>query len=71
MVLPVHYIRGLNTVIFLVRESFIVKTVVRLRMPSGPAMTCDEYGIDGLTWVLKELFVRLCKVTGSGSVKGT
>lgn len=40
-------------------------------MPSGSIVTCDEYGIDGLTWVLEVFFMPLREVPGSGSVEGT
>lgn len=56
---------------FLASESFIVRTVSRVKMPSGSIVTCDEYGIDGLSWVLKVLSVPVCEDTGSVSVNGT
>lgn len=40
-------------------------------MPSGSIVTCDEYGIDGLTWTLELFFVPVCEDTGSGSTKVT
>lgn len=43
----------------------------QVRMPSGSIVICDEYGIDGLTWVLEVFFVPVCEYTGSGFVEGT
>lgn len=34
-------------------------------------MTCDEYELDSLTWVLKVFLVSVCEDTGFRSVKGT